>query len=230
NWAASESSIRVLVLSGNGKHFTAGIDFSLVQSLFLDVAKEPEGRKQEALFERIVALQRAFTAFEKCSKPVIAAIHGYCIGGGIDLITACDLRYAAAGSTFCVKEIDLGIVADIGTLQRLPPIIGEGRARELSFTARMFHAEEAHQIGLLNGIYDNYEAMMAGVQSVAETLAAKSPLTMRGLKRICNYSREHSTQDSLHYVATWNAAMLLSKDTQEAFQAILQKRDPQFDD
>ena len=230
NWADETPGVRVLVLAGRGRHFTAGIDFSMVMSLFSKVASLPEGTKQETMLHEIIALQRAFTALEKCRKPVIAAVHGSCYGGGIDLIAACDFRYAAEGARFCIKEIDLAIVADIGTLQRLPSIIGEGRTRELAMTARVFGAEEAERIGLVNRVFADSQEMLEEVEKVAGTIAEKSPLTVRGIKQVMNHSRDHGVEEGLRHVATWNASMLLSADAQEAMQAMMQKRQPKYYD
>jgi enoyl-CoA hydratase len=160
-WVDESPEIRVLILNGKGKHFTAGIDFSLALSLFTSVSTLPEGHKQEAMYHKILKLQKAFTAFEKCRKPVLTAIHGSCLGAGIDLITACDLRYASADAYFCIKEIDLAIVADIGTLQRLPHLIGQGHTRELALTGRTFSAQEAKDLGLVNNVYPTSDELIS---------------------------------------------------------------------
>ncbi len=230
NWAHQTPEIRALVLQGAGKHFTAGIDFSLIMQIAGETATLPEGHKQEALRTKIIALQESFTALERCSKPVIASIHGSCIGGGIDLITACDIRYAAEQAVFSVKEIDLAIVADIGTLQRLPPIVGEGNARELAMTGRKFNAQEARDMGLVTQVFADQDALVAGVREIAEQIASKSPLTQRGIKHVMNHCRGRTVADGLNYVATWNAAMLMSADAQEAMAAMMQKRQAEFKD
>jgi enoyl-CoA hydratase/carnithine racemase len=227
-WVDEAPEARVLVLSGAGEHFCAGIDFSLVVSLFSEVASLPEGQKQESLLRNVQALQRAFSAFEQCRKPVIAAVHGACIGGGIDLITACDMRYAASDAYFCVKEIDLAIVADIGTLQRLSPIVGEGHTRELAFTGRTISAEEALRIGLINRLYESRIQLAQEVEQLALEIAEKSPLTIRGIKNVLNYSRDHTVEDGLRYIATLNASLLLSSDTQQAMQALMTRSQPTF--
>jgi enoyl-CoA hydratase/carnithine racemase len=175
-------------------------------------------------------LQAAFSALESCRKPVLAAIHGQCIGAGLDLIATCDMRYASEDARFCLKEVDLGIVADVGSLQRLPYLMGEGLVRELAFTGRAFAAGEAQRMGLVNRVFDNPERLMAGVEDIARSIAAKSPLTVRGIKEVMNYNRDHGVASGLNFVATWNAAMLLSEDTQEAVAAVMQKRKPEFKD
>lgn len=229
-WADREPAVRVLVLGGRGRAFTAGIDFSLILSITTSVASLSEGRKQESLREQILELQRAFTAFETCRKPVIAAVHGSCLGGGIDLITACDLRYATEDASFCIKEVDLAIVADIGTLQRLPHIVGEGHARELALTGRTFDGTEAKAMGLVTATYACLEDLEEAVASTARTIAAKSPLAVRGIKQVFNYSRGRPVDDGLDYVATWNASMLLSADAAEAVQAWTKRRPAEFPD
>lgn len=229
-WADETPEVRVLILSGAGKHFCSGIDFSLIQGLFMKTASYGEGRKQEYLLRYIRSLQDAFTALETCRKPVIAAIHGACLGAGIDLTSACDMRYATLDAKFCVKEVDLGIVADIGTLQRLPPIIGEGLTRELAYTARTFGAEEAHRMGFLNRLFDDHEALLSEVHSIASQIASKPPLAIRGTKQVLNYSRDRSVSEGLNYVATWNAGMLISIDAQEAIEAMMERREPKFPD
>lgn len=229
-WVDSTPDVRVLVLRGAGKHFTAGIDFELIMQIMGETAHLPEGHKQEALRAKILELQGAFTALENCRKPVIAAINGSCIGGGIDLITACDIRYACADAKFSVKEIDLAIVADIGTLQRLPPIVGEGNARELAMTGRKFDAVQAKSMGLLSDVFEDADALASSVKEIAEQIASKSPLTQRGIKHVMNHCRGKSVSEGLNYVATWNAAMLMSADAQEAMAAMMQKRTPDFKD
>ena len=229
-WVDETPEARALVLLGNGKHFTAGIDFSLMMTVLGKVASLPEGHKQEGMRKQILSLQNAFTQLETCRKPVIAAIDGSCIGGGIDLITACDIRYATSTATFCVKEVDLAIVADIGTLQRLPPIVGEGMARDLALTGRSFGAEEALKMGLVSRVLPDGPALEEAALEAARGIASKSPLTVRGIKQVMNYSRGRPVAEGLDHVATWNAAMLMSKDAQEAMSAMMEKRAPVYDD
>jgi enoyl-CoA hydratase len=225
-----EEEVRVVVIRGEGKHFSSGIDFTLIAEVVGGVASLPDGRKHEVLRRKILELQDCFTAAERCRKPVIAEISGACIGGAIDLITACDLRYATAASRFCVKEVDLAIVADVGTLQRLPRLVGEGACRELALTGRTFKGEEAARLGLVNGVFEDEQALRDHVSAVASGIARKSPLTVRGVKQVLNFSREQSVRDGLDYVATWNAAMLISADSQEAMTASLEGREPVFAD
>ncbi|MCU0809252.1 MAG: crotonase/enoyl-CoA hydratase family protein [Candidatus Contendobacter sp.] len=229
-WVDETPEARVAILSGAGRHFCSGIDFELMGQVLGAVEELGPGRKEERLRRTILELQAAFTALETCRKPVLAAIHGLCIGGGLDLIAACDLRYATADAAFSVKEVDLAIIADVGSLHRLPYLIGEGQLRELAFTARPFDAAEAQAMGLVSRVFADAGQLRDGVQAIAASIAAKSPLTVRGIKQVLNHGREHGVASGLDYVATWNAAMLLSDDTREAITAAIQKRQPQFKD
>jgi len=229
DWLSS-SRARVGVLSARGKHFTAGIDLDLLAALRSEITSLPAGRGQELLKEKIVALQMAISAAESCTKPILAAIHGACIGGGVDLVTACDMRYATQDAVFSVKEIDLAIVADLGTLQRLPTLIGEGLARELAFTGREFDGNEAHGMKLVNRVFPDKDSMMTFVLKTAADIASKSPLTIRGIKDTLNYSRDHSVAEGLSYVASKNAAIMFSPDLAEAMSAAQQRRKGNFED
>jgi enoyl-CoA hydratase len=170
------------------------------------------------------------SAIERCRKPAIAAMHGACVGFAIDMSTCCDMRYSTTDAFFSVKEIDIGMTADVGTLQRLPKLIPDGMARELAYTGRKMSGEEAQKMGLVNRCFDNQETLMAGVMQIAQDIAQKSPLAMRGTKEMILYARDHSVADGLNYIATWNAAMLLSDDLQEAMKANREKRPAKFAD
>ena len=150
--------------------------------------------------------------------------------GGIDLVTCADMRYASSDAYFTIKEIDIGMTADVGTLQRLPKLVGEGIVRELAYTGRKFDAQEAKEMGLVNRVFENREALYAGVHEIAATIAAKSPLSIRGTKEMITYARDHSVADSLNYIATWNAAMLMSQDLTEAMMSSMAKKAPTFKD
>lgn len=223
-------SVRVVVLGGVGKHFSTGIDLGLLMQIQKELQDLPDGSKQEMLKHQIVMLQDSVNAIEKCRKPVIAAIDGFCLGAGVDIATACDMRYATTSARFAVKEVDLAIVADVGSLQRLPKIVGEGIARELAFTGRVFKGNEALSIGLVNQVFPNNDKLEEGVSALAAILSRKSPLTLRGIKETVNYSRDHSVAEGLNYVAIRNAAMLLSNDLVEAVTAFYEKRAPSFED
>ncbi|KAK9814481.1 hypothetical protein WJX72_006594 [[Myrmecia] bisecta] len=218
--------VRVIILKGQGRHFCAGIDFAALANN--DSHQECPGRYRERLRRSIMAWQEAFTAIERCRWPVIAAVHGACIGAGIDMITACDIRYCTQDAYFCVKEVDLAITADMGTLQRLPRIVGQGRASELALTARTFKGPEAQQMGLVTECFPDAGAMLEAAERTAARIAARSPLAILGTKRVLQHSREHSVADGLEYVATWNAAMLPSSDLQEVLLAMAQRREPKF--
>ena len=229
-WVDRTPAVRVAVLHGAGEHFCAGIDLQMMMGILPTVKDACEARTRENLRNLILDLQDTLTSLERCRKPVLAAIHGACVGGGVDLIACADMRYCAAGTYFSVKEVDLGMVADVGSLQRLPRLIGEGMVRELAYTGRKLGAAEAGQIGLVNRVFDSPEALLEGVMQLARAIAAKSPLAIRGTKDMLNHARDHSVADGLDRVATWNAAMLLSEDLQAAIRAGLTKQAPTFRD
>ena len=178
----------------------------------------------------ILDLQDTLTSIERCRKPVIAAIHGACVGGGVDLIACCDLRYCSADAYFSIKEIDIGMTADVGTLQRLPKLIGDGIVRELAYTGRRVNAAEAREIRLVNTVFEDRAALGAGVRELAAVIASKSPLAIRGTKEALNYARDHTVADGLNHIATWNAAMLLSEDLTVAMGASMSKQAAVFRD
>ncbi len=220
DWLDAQPEVRVAVLEGEGKHFTAGIDLSLMMGIAPQIQDPCDGRMREGLRRIILDMQDTLTSLERCRKPVLAAIHGACVGGGIDLICCADMRYCSADAYFSIKEIDIGMVADVGTLQRLPKLLGsQGLVRELAYTGRRVDATEAREIGLVNRVFDNREALQAGVREIAAAIAAKSPLSIRGTKEMLNYARDHSVADGLNHVATWNAAMLMSEDLSKAMMA-----------
>jgi 2,4-dienoyl-CoA reductase (NADPH2) len=227
-WADATPEVRAVVLTGAGKGFTAGIDLQMMMGLGEQIQDDCEGRMRENLRQIILDLQDCLTSLEHCRKPVLAAVHGACIGGGVDLICCADMRYASADAVFSIKEIDLGMVADVGTLQRLPKLIGQGMVRELAYTGRTFGAQEALHLGLVNRVFDTPQNLLCEVQALAAGIAAKSPLAVRGVKEMLNYARDHSVADGLAMVATWNAAHLLSDDLQEAMMAHMGKRKPEF--
>ena len=221
--------VRVCILKGVGSNFSSGIDIKFLQSIGVEADKiNCEGRKREFLRNKILKLQLAFNQLEKCSKPIIAAIHGACIGGGLDLICACDMRFSTFDAFFQIKEIDFGFAADVGTLQRLPKLIPQGVVHELAYTGRKFFGKEAYKLGLVNNCYADQKTMIPSVREIAKQIANKSPLGIRGVKEILLHSRDNTVADGLKYVATWNSAMLLSSDLEESFEAELKKRSPEF--
>ncbi|KQM50125.1 MULTISPECIES: crotonase/enoyl-CoA hydratase family protein [Pseudomonas] len=228
-WVEDTDAVRAVVLSGAGKHFSSGIDLMMMASVANSFGKDV-GRNARLLRRKILELQASFNAVDTCRKPVLAAIQGYCIGGAIDLISACDMRYAAEGAQFSIKEIDIGMAADVGTLQRLPRIIGDGMLRELAYTGRPFGAEEARSIGLVNRVYPDQDSLLAGVMEIAHEIASKSPIAVAGTKAMISYMRDHTVNDGLEYVATWNSAMLQSNDLRVAIAAHMSKQKPEFVD
>jgi enoyl-CoA hydratase len=229
-WVDTTPEVRVAVLQGEGKLFCAGIDLQMLMALRAQIHNACDGRSHEALRRTILDMQDTLTSLERCRKPVLAAIHGACVGGAIDLVTCADMRYCSADAYFTIKEIDIGMTADVGTLQRLPKLVGDGITRELAYTGRNFDATEARQMGLVNRVFESREALWAGVQDIATTIARKSPLSIRGTKEMIVYARDHTVADSLNYIATWNAGMLMSQDLTEAMTAKMEKREPQFKD
>ncbi len=215
--------VRALVISAEGRHFTSGIDLSMFTDIGAMFAGEP-ARAAYALRKMILELQDSFTAMERSRLPVIAAIHGGCVGGGIDMITAVDIRLAAADAWFAVEEVNVGMAADVGTLQRLPKVIAPGIAKELCFTGRRFSAEEARGFGLLNAVHETREATVAAALAMAQEIASKSPLAVAGIKQSLTYARDHSVEEGLEQIASWNAGMLRSEDLMEAMKARMEKR------
>ena len=226
-WIDETDAVRVVVLSGAGKHFSAGIDLMLLASVANEMGKDV-GRNARLLRRKILRMQASFNAVDRCQKPVLAAIQGYCLGGAIDLIASCDMRYAAEDAQFSIKEIDMGMAADVGTLQRLPRIIGDGIVRELAYTGRMVAADEARAIGLVNRVFADKQTLLDGVMAIAQDIAAKSPIAIAGTKQMISYMRDHGVDDGLEYVATWNAAMLQSSDLRLAMTAHMTKQKPEF--
>jgi len=174
-------------------------------------------------------LQACFTAIQDCRKPVIAAVHGKCIGGGVDLPTACDFRLCTEDAEFSIFETKIAIVADVGTLQRITAIVGKGMAREMAFTGGFFGAERALASGLVNSVYPDKDSMLEAARATANEIAANSPLTVQGVKQVLIYSDEHTTSEGLDYVAQWNSAFMRSNDFQEAMQSFVEKRPPRFE-
>jgi enoyl-CoA hydratase len=230
NDLSSSVNVRAIVLRGAGKHFSTGIDLEYLMTIREELGRLSEGRKQETLRRIITGLQASVNAIEVCSKPVLAAIAGFCLGAGVDIAAACDMRYATASTRFSVKEVDLAIVADLGSLQRLPRIVGDGLARELAFTGRQFKGEAAREMGLVNRLFADRSELDSGVMALAQQLAQKSPLTLRGIKESMNFSRDHTVQEGLSDIANRNAAMLLSDDLYESVAAYMEKRQPQYED
>jgi enoyl-CoA hydratase len=224
---SDEATARVVVISSTGKHFSAGMDLSVFTGGELAADAEP-GRRHARMRSNVKVLQWSFTALEKARVPVIAAVQGGVIGGAVDLVTACDIRYASADAFFCVQEINIGMTADVGTLQRLGKVIPEGIARELAFTGRRMPAQRAYEVGLVQEVFGGHETLLEGALTVAQEIAAKSPLAVWGTKVAMNYARDHSVDDSLDQIATWQSGMFQPADMTEAFTAKAEKRDAVF--
>ena len=226
----NNSDARVIVISSTGKHFSAGMDLGVFSDgSTMPPSKDP-ARMAEGLRRLVLQLQATLSSLEEIRLPVLTAIQGGCIGGALDLVCAADSRYCTADAYFTIKETELGMTADVGTLQRLPKLIPAGIVKELAFTGRKFSADEAQQFGLVNKVYTDQESMLVGVMEIAAQIAANSPLAVTGCKEMLNYSRDHSVEDSLKYMATWQAGMFRPNDMMKTFQAKAMKTQPEYDD
>jgi enoyl-CoA hydratase len=222
---------RVVVLSSTGKHFTAGMDLAVFAGGNPSESPAREvGRQREALRRNVLELQDALSAIERVRMPVLAAIQGGCVGGGVDMVSACDARYCTVDAFFCIQEINIGMTADLGTLQRLPHLMPAGMVRELAYTGRRLPAQRAREVGLVNEVYPDQASLLEGVMQVAREIAERSPLAVLGSKEMLNYARDHSVADSLGYMAAWQSGMFHPADMAESFAAKQEKRTPQFDD
>ena len=226
------SEVRVLVMSSTGKHFCAGMDLTAFSN---GVDNIPEDKKPdharigEAVYRVAKELQGYISSLESIRVPVIAAIHGGCVGGAVDLVTACDIRLASDDAFFCIQEINIGMAADVGTLQRLPKIIPDSKMREMAYTGRRMYAEEAKESGLVSDTFESHEKLLEAANNLAKEIATKSPIAIHGLKAVMNFSRDHSVSDSLDFNALWSGAMLSQRDMTEAMTANMEKRDASFD-
>ncbi|MDC3113367.1 crotonase/enoyl-CoA hydratase family protein [Gammaproteobacteria bacterium] len=228
-----DSDIRVVVMSSTGKHFCAGMDLNAFTNgvdNIPDDKKPDHARIGEAVYRVAKELQEYISTLEKIRVPVIAAIHGGCIGGAVDMVTACDIRLASDDAFFCIQEINIGMAADVGTLQRLPKIIPDSKMREMAYTGRRMYAEEAKEAGLVSGTYGSQEELIEAANKLASEIASKSPVAIYGLKAVMNYSRDHNVNDSLEYNALWSGAMLSQKDMTEQMTANMEKRDATFNE
>ncbi len=219
-----DPAIHVVVIKAEGKSFSAGTDLEDAAALLGQGSADGRDRMRKEIGE----LQQSFTKIEQCRKPVIAAVHSHCVGAGVDLICACDMRLATKDAIFSIRETRMGIIADVGTLQRLPYIIGQGWLRELALTGRDFTAQEALQMGLVTRVCDDRPALYQAAKNLADQIAACPPLTVQGTKEVINYSRDNGIQAGLQYVAVKNSAALPSEDLFEAVAAFMEKRVPIF--
>ena len=225
----ADDDVRAVVLTGSGPHFSYGLDLVGIAGDLGPVLADSAKARQRTDFHAVVRrMQAAISAVADCRKPVVVAISGWCIGGGVDLISAADIRYASAEAKFSVREVRVGMVADVGTLARLPAIIGDGHVRELALTGRDIDAQRAERIGLVNDVFADQEAVLAAARATAAEIAANPPLVVQGVKTVLDHTRSASVEDSLRFVAAWNSAFLPSEDLAEAIAALLEKRPPKF--
>lgn len=223
----ANDDVRAIVLRAEGRMFTAGLDLKAAAGL---LGGAPGSAIQQGLDfrKRVKHLQGCFSAIQECRKPVIAAVHNHCIGGGVDLCTACDIILCSEDATFSIHETKIAIVADVGTLQRLSKFVGRGFAREMAFTGKRIGAERALASGLVNSVHADREAVVEAALEMAREIAANSPLAVQGTKIVLNFSDEHSVEEGLEYVAQWNTAFIKSQDLGEAMAAFMQKREPNY--
>lgn len=223
-----DRGVRAIVIAGKGKSFCAGLDLTATTSIpVLDLADQSAANRVDfAAFVR--DWQESFTWIERCRKPVIAAVHGACVGGGLDLIAACDIRLASQDASFSLREAAMAMTADLGSLQRLPLIIGHGLTRELAFTARDVDAQEALQMRLVNHVFADHAALLEGARAMAQQIAAQSPLAVQSSKETLNYAREMGVEEGLHYAALRNSMIMPSPELFEAFQAFMERRKPKY--
>jgi enoyl-CoA hydratase len=225
---AGGTDVRAVIVRGAGKAFSYGLDLpAAFQELGPYFAGGTAGVRME-LLAYIRKLQASFDAVAACPVPVIAAVHGWCIGGGLDLISACDLRLATEDAKFSLRETKIAIVADLGSLQRLPRLIGQGHTRELAFTGKDITAARAREIGLVNHVYATQEALFEAAEAMSREIAHNSPIVVRGVKEVLDAGEGKSVAEGLAYVAAWNAAFLASEDLGEALSAFMEKRPPSF--
>lgn len=225
----ADKDIRAVIISGKGPCFSAGIDLmAMAQELPELMEKEQKGGIKWRLLKKIYALQDTISCIEWCRKPVIAAIHGHCIGAGLDMATACDIRVCTTDAVFSLREAAVGFVADVGVLQRIPRIVGQGFARELAYTAKNFDARSAKEMLLVNDVYDGYDDMMAGAVKMAEKIAGNSPLAVEASKDVLNFCMGKPVDEGLKYVASVSTNIIPSNDLMEAITAFMEKRKPNF--
>jgi len=230
---SASGSVRALVLSAEGKHFCSGMDlevFATDDTIGPRASSSHRSRGNERFRSMALKLQDTVTCLERARMPVLCAIQGACIGGAVDLVSAADIRYATDSAFFSIQEINIGLTADVGTLQRMPKLVAEGIVRELAYTGRRWPAGEAHAAGFVNAVYPDHDAMLLAVKEVAAEIASKSPMAVWGTKQTMNFARDHSVADGLDYIANWNAAMFDTDDVGEAFTAQIEGRDAEFPD
>ena len=222
----TEGTVRALVISSTGKHFSAGMDLQTFGGAIAMDDASAEGRA--AIFDLLTDMQHTFTLLEQLRMPVIAAIQGGCIGGAVDMVTACCMRYCSADAFFCVQEINIGMVADVGTLQRLPKLLPMALVKELAYTGRRLSAEKAMAWGLVNEVLPTHEATVAAALQAAKEIASKPPVAIWGTKQAINYARDHSVEDSLRQMGWLQGAIWSNPHVHEAIRAMKEKCQPNF--
>jgi len=224
---------RVIVLSSTGKHFTAGMDLSVFTDPEAGVGRPSDSDRataMEAFRYHVHDLQNTFSCLDEARMPVLVAVHGGCVGAGVDMISACDIRYCTSDAFFVIQEINIGMTADVGTFPRLCKLIPEGWVREMAYTGRRLPAARAKEIGLVNEVFDTHEALLAHVMETAREIASKPPLAVAGSKVMVNYARDHSIKDALDYIAVWQTGMFAPQHMMESFAAKQEKRAPDYPD
>ncbi|HEV2653224.1 MAG TPA: crotonase/enoyl-CoA hydratase family protein [Rhizomicrobium sp.] len=230
------ASARVIVISSTGKHFSAGMDLAVFtggNSAGTSASRSPheKGRTRASLRLSVLDIQESFNVLERARVPVLIAIHGGCVGGAVDMASACDCRYATEDAFFVIQEINIGMTADVGTFPRLCNLMPTGMVRELAYSGRRLTAKKALELGLVNEIFPTQEKMLEHVMGLAKDIAEKSPLAVYGCKVMINYARDHSVADGLDYIATWQAGMYFPEaDMMEAFKAKAEKRPGKFEE
>jgi len=228
---SDRGAARAMVVSSTGKHFSAGMDVSVFTGGNLRGDSDVEVGRARANFRyNVLHIQDTFTAFERARMPVLMAVQGGVVGGAVDMVTAADCRYATEDAWFCIEEINIGMTADVGTLQRLPKLIPEGVVREMAYTGDRMPAARAKEVGLVNDVYADHATMLDAVMGIAERIASRSPLAIHGTKEMINYTRDHSVAESLKYMAAWQTGMFQPTDLMESFGARMEKRDPVYED
>jgi enoyl-CoA hydratase len=224
----ADPEVRAIVLTGSGRNFSYGLDLMAMGGMLPSAGGDPSARPRADFHKKLKGMQQSITAVADCRTPTIASVHGWCIGGGVDLISAVDIRYASADAKFSIREVKLSIVADVGSLARLPLILNDGHLRELALTGRDIDAARAEKIGLVNDVFADADASLAAAHETAAEIAANSPLVVHGIKDVLDEQRTADVAASLRYVAAWNSAFLPSKDLGEGIKAMFEKRKPEF--
>lgn len=224
----ADEAVRAIVVTGSGPHFSFGLDLGSAAATFAPLRSATDAGARQELLALIRRWQRAVDVVANVRKPTVAAVTGWCVGGGVDLAVACDVRVASADASFSVREAKVGIVADLGSLQRLVGVIGDGHLRELALTGDDITAERAAEIGLVNHVHPDADAARTAAADLAARMAANSPLVLRGIKDVLDAERGPRVEAGLRYTAVWNAAFLLSNDLDEAMTSFVERRPPEY--